>query len=154
MESLENRLAQAMADLESTQAAVAKAGEQLRQASHTVRSKDRSVEVCVGPQGELTELRFLDGKYRNMGASELSNSVLEAVGEARGRMARQVMQTFKPFTETNKDLAEEMGVDLDWGRIFGPDVLGEEPETPTRRRRRTSSRLRDEISEDEEDGRG
>jgi DNA-binding protein YbaB len=152
-ESIERRLEAAMAELEATQAAVAKAEEELRQASYTERSHDRAVEVTVGAQGELTDLRFLDGKYRNMGAAELSASILQAAQQARSRMARQVMETFKPFTQPVITEPELTGVNIDWAKIFGPDIL-EDPQDQETPRRRRSSRLRDEISEDGEDGNG
>ncbi|MEU5093235.1 YbaB/EbfC family nucleoid-associated protein [Streptomyces sp. NPDC020996] len=137
-----------MAELEATQEAVARAEAELREASCTVRSRDRAVEVTVGHQGELTALRFLDGKYRNMTAGELAGSVLEAAERARTQMARQVMETFEPFTRPSDAVPEMTGVDVDWRAIFGPSVLDDGTERPGHR---ASDRLRDEIHEDAED---
>ncbi|GHJ36959.1 YbaB/EbfC family nucleoid-associated protein [Streptomyces sp. TS71-3] len=148
--SISERLAQAMADLEATEAAVTKAEEELRGASATLRSKDRAVEVTVSAQGELTGLRFLENKYRTMAASELAASVLETVGRARMRMARQVMDTFQPFTEPSRHMPELSAIDIDWVKIFGPGVLEDEDE-PGAARRRGGRRLRDEITEDPEE---
>lgn len=145
--SVEARLATAMAELEATEKGVAKAEAELRQATRTVRSADRSVEVTVGPQGELTALRFLEGKYRTMSPGELSNAVLDAFGRARAEMARQVMETFEPFTRPSTAVPELTGVDIDWARIFGPEVLQDPQE---RARQESGRRLRDEIDEDEE----
>ncbi|MFJ9031026.1 YbaB/EbfC family nucleoid-associated protein [Streptomyces sp. NPDC102274] len=132
--SIGEKLAEAMAELEAIQAGVAEAEKELREASVTVRSKDRAVEVTVGPQGELVTLRFLDNKYRTMAASELAASVLESVGQAKTQMARRVMEVFKPFTEPSTTVTGLTGVDVDWEKILGPDVL-EDPQTVTRRRR-------------------
>ncbi|MFD9393351.1 YbaB/EbfC family nucleoid-associated protein [Streptomyces sp. NPDC060000] len=137
-----------MAELETVQAAVAKAETELRRASFTVRSRDRAVEVTVGPQGELTALRFLDGKYRTMAAGELAACVLEAAERARTQMSRHVMETFEPFTRPSTGVSELTGVDIDWADIFGPAVL-EDPRTAPGRSAR--NRLRDEINEDTED---
>ncbi|MFB7533200.1 YbaB/EbfC family nucleoid-associated protein [Streptomyces sp. NPDC056178] len=145
--SVEARLAAAMAELEATQKGVAKAEAELRRATRSVRSADRSVEVTVGSQGELTDLRFLDGKYRTMSPGELSGSVLEAFGRARTEIARQVMETFEPFTRPSAEVPELTGVDIDWAKIFGPEVLRD----PDDRAQQVSGhRLRDEIDEDEE----
>ncbi|WP_405757707.1 YbaB/EbfC family nucleoid-associated protein [Streptomyces sp. NBC_01420] len=146
-ESIEQRLAKAMAELEETEAAVARAESELAHAEATVRSADRSVEVTVSAQGDMTALTFLDDKYRTMPAGQLAASVLEAAQEARARMARRVMSTFEPFTHANAETPELTGFDVDWNKIFGPGVL----EGPTGDRRRGSGRLRDEISEDPED---
>ncbi|MFB7469071.1 YbaB/EbfC family nucleoid-associated protein [Streptomyces sp. NPDC056224] len=146
--SIEERLAQAVAELEATQEAVARAEAELREASFTVRSRDRAVEVTVGHQGELTALRFLEGKYRTMSAGELAASVLEAAERARTQMSQQVMETFQPFTLPSTAVPELTGVDIDWTTIFGPSVL-EEPHTAVGHH--TRNRLRDEIGEDMED---
>jgi hypothetical protein len=82
-----------------------------------------------------------------MPAGQLAASVLEAVQEARARMARHVMATFEPFTKANPEAPEITGFDVDWNKIFGPGVL----EGPKGGRRRGAGRLRDEISEDPED---
>jgi DNA-binding protein YbaB len=137
-----------MAELEATQAAVARAEEQLSHASYTVRSQDRAVEITVGPQGELTGLKFLDGKYRTMAASQLAASVLEAAGRARTQMSRRVMETFEPLTRPSATVPDLNGIDIDWAKIFGPQVL-EDPQTAAGRA--SSARLRDEINEDTED---
>ncbi|MEU9246433.1 YbaB/EbfC family nucleoid-associated protein [Streptomyces sp. NPDC048385] len=146
-ESIEQRLAKAMAELEATEAAVARAESELAHAESTVRSADRAVEATVTAQGDLTALTFLDDKYRTMPAGQLAASVLEAVQEARARMARHVMATFEPFTKANPEAPEITGFDVDWNKIFGPGVL----EGPKGGRRRGAGRLRDEINEDPED---
>jgi DNA-binding protein YbaB len=146
-ESIEERLAKAVAELEATEAAVARAEGELAHAEATVRSADRAVEVTVSAQGDLTGLSFLDDKYRTMPAGQLAASVLEAVQEARARMARRVMSTFEPFTKANPQAPELSGFDVDWHKIFGAGVL----DGPKGDRRRGAGRLRDEISEDPED---
>ena len=146
-ESIEQRLAKAVAELEATEAAVARAEGELAHAESTVRSADRAVEVTVSAQGDLRALTFLDDKYKTMPAGQLAASVLEAVQEARARMARHVMATFEPFTKANPEAPEITGFDVDWNKIFGPGVL----EGPKGGRRRGAGRLRDEISEDPED---
>ncbi|MFC4508300.1 MULTISPECIES: YbaB/EbfC family nucleoid-associated protein [Streptomyces] len=146
-ETMEQRIAKAMAELEAVQEGVAKAEAELRQASVTARSRDRAVEVAVGAQGELTGLVFLDGKYRTMAAAELAASVLEAAGRARTQMSRRVMRTLQPFTESSIAIPELSGVDIDWERIFGPAVRG----GSNGGGRVRNSKLQDEINEDLED---
>ncbi|MGI5197944.1 YbaB/EbfC family nucleoid-associated protein [Streptomyces sp. CA-288835] len=145
-ESIEDRVAEAMAHLKATEEAVAQAQGELNAASVTAHSADRSVRVTVGAKGELTSLEFLDGKYRNMAASQLSASVLEAANEARAEMARRVVDTLDPLTRmTSRGMApERMGVD--WGSVFG-SLLSE---TAVEKRPTAMSRFRDEIHEDEE----
>ncbi|MEU6227595.1 YbaB/EbfC family nucleoid-associated protein [Streptomyces sp. NPDC047042] len=147
-ESMERKLAAAMAELTAVQEAVARAESELSQASATVRSRDRAVEVTVGPQGELTGLRFLDGKYRSMPGPQLATSILEAVQEGRAQMARKVMDTFAPLTERQGAGTGISGIDVDWERMFGSAL---DPEGGSGYGRPSRDRLRDEIHEDTDD---
>lgn len=149
-EPIEQRIAKAMAELESVKAAVARAEEQLADATATVRSRDRAVEVTVGPQGELAGLKFLDGKHLSMNATQLAASVMEAAGRGRAQMARQVMELFDPLTRPSAALPELRGVDVDWDRVFGSALRDE---ADGGRVYRPGDRLRDEITEDADDGR-
>ncbi|OQR63073.1 hypothetical protein B6E66_15645 [Streptomyces maremycinicus] len=144
MESVEERLAKAMQSLESTRAAVADAEQRLREASVTVTSKDRSVEVTVGAQGDLRALRFQDGRYRSMAPAQLSAVVMETIGLARARMARQVVDTYRPISESVPRLPGMPGTEIDWDRLFGSTT---EDDGSTARKKQ-GGRLRDEIVED------
>ncbi|MFJ2095303.1 YbaB/EbfC family nucleoid-associated protein [Streptomyces sp. NPDC087901] len=145
---MEQRLADALARIKATEEAVAKAESELRQATVTARSADRSVQISVGPQGALVGLEFLDGKYKNMAAAQLSSAILQTVEKARGEMARRVVDTFEPLTKAagGESLSEHVGAD--WEKIFGSLLDGaEQREQPTTVR----DRLRDEIHEDGEE---
>lgn len=145
---MERKLSEAMAELTAIQEAVARAESELSRATATVRSRDRVVEITVGPQGELTGLRFLDGKYRSMPGPQLAASVMEAVQEGRARMARKVMDTFAPLTERQGAGAGISGIDIDWERMFGSAL---DPEGGSGYGRPSRDRLRDEIHEDPDD---
>ncbi|AWW43377.1 YbaB/EbfC family nucleoid-associated protein [Streptomyces cadmiisoli] len=146
MDSMQQRLAEAMEQLSATETAVARAEEELLGSSCTVKSTDRSVEVTVDAQGSLVAMRFLGGLYRDMTAPELAASVLEAVERGRTIMARQVMSVLDPLTRALPAIPEMPGLTVDWGKIFGPGVLAEPDDTDVRYSQR---KLRDEISEDE-----
>ncbi|WP_428957205.1 YbaB/EbfC family nucleoid-associated protein [Streptomyces sp. cg35] len=124
-DSLEQRIDRAMAELKATQEAVARTEQELRDASFGAVSSDRAVRVTVGAQGELADLEFLDGKYRSMSAQELAASVLEAAQEARVRVGRHVMRAMAPFTEASTGVPELRGLDVDWEKMFGPEVVRE-----------------------------
>lgn len=149
---MEQRLAEAMAELESMEAAVASAEARMSRFSTVVTSRDGSVEVTVGPQGQLTDLKFLDGKYRSMPAPQLAAAVLDAAEEGRTRAAHEVKRLFKPLTEPSEAVPELSGMTVDWDRLFGPGAAapGEGAGTPWQS---ANARLRDEINEDDEDGR-
>lgn len=149
-EPLEKRLEKAMAELHAAQEAVARTERELRQASFAVVSSDRAVRATVGPQGELTGVEFLENKYRDMSPQELAASVLEASNAARTKMNRHVMKAMEPFTVPNTEVPELKGFDLDWGQIFGPEVLQEDADDKPRGGSATPA-WRDALSEDGED---
>ena len=146
-ESLEQRIMQAQAQLKETEEAVARAEGQLRESSIDAYSSDRSVRATVGPQGELTDLTFLDGKHRSMGAQELAASVLEAAQEARTRMNRHVMELMAPLTEASTSAPELPGLEVDWAKLFGPEVLEKPAEKEPEEKR---APWQDALGEDEE----
>lgn len=148
-EPMDQRVAKAMAELQAVEAAVARAEEDLRNTALTARSRDRTVEVTVGPQGELAGLRFLDGRYRTMTGAQLAASVLEASEQARAEMAYRVREIFEPITRPSGIAPEFGGFDVDWDRILGPAYDG----TGFGGGRSASDRLRDEIHDDPDDGR-
>ncbi|WP_409468602.1 YbaB/EbfC family nucleoid-associated protein [Streptomyces sp. HC307] len=148
MDDIQQRLAEAMEQLKDTEAAVARAEEELKGSSCTVKSADRSVEVTVDAQGSVVSMRFLGGLYRDMAAPELAASVLEAMERGRMIMARQVMSVLDPLTQALPAIPEMPNLTVDWAKIFGPGVLEEPADADVRYSQR---KLRDEISEDEED---
>ncbi|MGW1297581.1 YbaB/EbfC family nucleoid-associated protein [Streptomyces sp. NPDC002533] len=131
-EPLEKRLEKAMAELHAAQEAVARTERELRSASFSVLSSDRAVRATAGPQGELTGIEFLSDRYRDMSPQELAASVLEAASAARLKMNRHVIKAMAPFVEPSSDIPELKGFELDWERIFGPDVLREDDENTSR----------------------
>ncbi|MFE4453470.1 YbaB/EbfC family nucleoid-associated protein [Streptomyces sp. NPDC056796] len=147
-ESLSRRLEETLAELDVVTTGLARAKEQLREATHVVRSRDRVVEATVGSQGQLIELRFLDNKYRTMSSTELAASVLEATTQARDAMSRHVMRTMRPFTEPRAGMPRMEAFDVDWADVFGPAVLEDPAGQPARKGRGS---LRDEIHEDGEE---
>ncbi|MFF1699705.1 YbaB/EbfC family nucleoid-associated protein [Streptomyces sp. NPDC058257] len=149
MEPLEKRLEKAMAELRTAQEGVARTERELRDSSFAVLSSDRAVRSTVGPQGELTGIEFLENKYRDMSPQELAASVLESANAARLKMNRHVMKALAPFAEPSSEVPELKGFELDWERIFGPEVLREDNEDTARGGQPTPA-WRDAIGEDGE----
>ncbi|MGW1411544.1 YbaB/EbfC family nucleoid-associated protein [Streptomyces sp. NPDC002403] len=147
-EPMEQRLNEAMARLKATEEAVAKAEEDVKEASATAVSVDRSVQVTVGPQGTLVSVEFLDGKYKNMAAAQLSSAVLQAAEKARAEMARRVVDLFEPLTQSIGGGTFSDHVGVEWDKIFGSILDGAEREETSSS---ATDRLRDEIHEDGEE---
>jgi hypothetical protein len=148
-DALRRRIAQARAEVEAAEAAVRDAEQRLRDSSTVARSEDGAVEATVGAQGELTGLRFPDGKYRDMTGAELGAAVVAAVRQGRDRAARKAVQVFQPLAGTTERIPELSGLDVDWERFLdrhrddGPGRAA--PPRPA-----SGARLRDEIHEDDD----
>ncbi|WP_244374061.1 YbaB/EbfC family nucleoid-associated protein [Streptomyces griseorubiginosus] len=145
---LEQRLGRAMEELEQLQGAVARAEKRMNDFSAVVVSRDGAVQVSVGPRGELTDLKFLDGKYREMSAPQLAAAVLDAVEEGRHQATREVMRLFKPLTDASSAIVDLPGTDFDWDRLLGRQDSSRAGRESTWQA--ANARLRDEISEDDE----
>lgn len=145
-EELAARVAEARERLASTKAAVARARAELDDASTTARSKDRSVEVTIGAQGELKRVKFLDEKYRTMEATQLSAAIVEAAAKGRAAMADRVRRTYSSIAPARRGGS---GFSLDLEQLLGPA-----PDTDVRRDSRPgrpAATLHDEIVEDDRD---
>jgi len=145
------RIERAAAELKATQDAVARTEQELRNASYSALSADRAVRVTVGPQGELSGLEFPEDRYRAMSPQQLEASVLDAASRARTEMGRNVMRAMSPFAAGNTEVPELSGLEVDWARIFGPEVL-EEPDAPREKERQeTTAPWQDALREDGEE---
>ncbi|MFF4902803.1 YbaB/EbfC family nucleoid-associated protein [Streptomyces sp. NPDC001068] len=82
-----SRLERALADFAEQQGVLARAREQMRVLSVTARSRDGVVEVTVDAEGHLVGISFVDGRFRELKAPRLGDSVLEAVTTARAELA-------------------------------------------------------------------
>jgi DNA-binding protein YbaB len=146
-DSYAERVHQARAHLEATKAAIARAEQELAANKVKARSRDRAVEVTIGPQGELAGLTFVDNKYLNMTGPQLAASVLEAAERGRQQVTQRVMDTFRPLLAANPDVPGSRDIGIDWDRLFdfgsafegGGRAGGGRP---------SSDGLRDEIHED------
>ncbi|MEU9994531.1 YbaB/EbfC family nucleoid-associated protein [Streptomyces sp. NPDC050848] len=139
-----------VAEMEATAAALAEADKELRAATYTGCSKDRSVEVTVGAQGELKQVKFLADRHRSMSSEELGAAVLEAAQRGRAHMAQSVLDAFQPLTQRSAMLGrpDEARAGVDWAKMFQPFEQAVAIGGTAREKRK--SRLRDEIVEDPE----
>ncbi|MEV0405343.1 YbaB/EbfC family nucleoid-associated protein [Actinoallomurus sp. NPDC050550] len=142
-EDMAARIAEQRERLAAVKAGVVRARAELSEASTTVRSKDHSVEVTVGSQGELKRVKFLEEKYRTMEATQLSAAIVEAATKGRAVMADRVKEAFSSVRQRDSGLP---GFTLDLEELFGSAQ-----EANGRRDPRPGRALHDEIVEDDGD---
>ncbi|MGW1464408.1 YbaB/EbfC family nucleoid-associated protein [Streptomyces sp. NPDC002308] len=153
---MEEHLAEALAEFEEARSKLTEAGAAAARISATVMAKDRSVEATVGPQGELTNLRFPTARYRTMPPAQLAGVLMATIGSARAQAAEQLADVYRPFGPIPglSPTGEGGFQELDWDALFAP--LREEglPVPPSKAPTRSSGgALLDEIV-DEDDATG
>ncbi|WP_318219072.1 YbaB/EbfC family nucleoid-associated protein [Streptomyces sp. SCL15-6] len=119
-ESLRQQLEQAMSEFTKQRESLDQARQELTELSVTMRSKDRAVEVTVGPQGEPTALRFLNNKHQAMSGQALATSVLEAMAAARQEIADQVAARFEAVSGAGLGVAGTNLENLNLDRLLEP----------------------------------
>ncbi|MER5888284.1 YbaB/EbfC family nucleoid-associated protein [Streptomyces sp. NPDC001941] len=153
MNHMEERLAEALAEFEESRARLAEAAQAAARVSATVTAKDRSVEVTMGAQGELTRIRFPSDAYRGMPPAQLAGVLTSTINEARARAAEQLAEIYRPFGALPRlsDDAEGGVTELDWKEMFAPfreeGILTPPAEAP----RGSSGALLDELVEESEE---
>lgn len=112
---MQNRLEQAMADLERHKTAVADFRTSLAEATTTIAPKNRSITVTVDGHGELTEVRFPSSSYRSMAPAELGRLIVDTVAEARTEARSKTMAVFQQVLPEGMPVVDMLRrpVDLD-----------------------------------------
>lgn len=97
----------------------------MQEISVTVTAPKRAVTVTVGPQGELTGLRFPTMAYRAMAPNELAALVMTTVEKARAKVLTEITELMSGV------LPERLGAaNLQAGRLTAEDFLPEQPPMP------------------------
>lgn len=100
-------------------------GKKLRTLTSTVTSPDGFLTMTVGPQGDLTELKFNNEKYRDMRPKELANAIQETLGKARDGLANQIRDVMPASPFANASFDDLRKPDFDWSSLMPDNV----PET-------------------------
>lgn len=107
-------------------------GSKLRSLASTVTSPDGFLTITVGPQGELTELKFNNEKYRTMKPKELAKAIQDALEKAREGLAAKIREVMpdSPFGDVSFDDLRKP--DFDWSSLMPEDVTpsGPQPRRP------------------------
>ncbi|MFF9017197.1 YbaB/EbfC family nucleoid-associated protein [Streptomyces sp. NPDC014870] len=150
---MEERLAEALAEFEETRAKLADAAAAASRVSATVTAKDRSVAVTMGPQGELTQIRFPTNAYRSMPPAQLAAALMATIGLARKQAAEQLAEIYRPFgpIPVLSPDAPDGVTEMDWEAMFASAREEGIPTPPAKAPPRGSSgALLDELLEDED----
>ncbi|MFD7474543.1 YbaB/EbfC family nucleoid-associated protein [Streptomyces sp. NPDC059837] len=98
------------------QESLAKARQELTELSVTMRSKDRAVDMTVGPQGEPTTWRFLNSGHQAMSGQAPAVGVPEARATGRHEVTLRETTRFEELTGTGLGLTRSGLKDLQLDR--------------------------------------
>ncbi len=87
--ALHQQMEAALADLRVQQARIRSVSDQLKKATSTSTSKDRTIEATVDSQGKLTAVKLKGTGYRKRAPAEFAAQIVEAVRSAQDFAARQ-----------------------------------------------------------------
>lgn len=91
------RMEQLLGEYDSVRANLARLRSRLAEVEGSARSADGTIELTVGPQGALRNLRIDPRAYRKLSPTELADEIVRLSGEAAGDARRRLADVMAPF---------------------------------------------------------
>jgi DNA-binding protein YbaB len=88
---------QAMADYTRRLDEIADSQRRMAEVTATATAPRQVVTVTVGGQGEVTDIKFPSGAYKNMAPGELSSVILRTIGDARSQALGKAAEVLAPM---------------------------------------------------------
>ncbi|MFJ5229309.1 YbaB/EbfC family nucleoid-associated protein [Kitasatospora sp. NPDC088391] len=109
------QVALAMEEMRSELAKAEALQQELNELTASATTKDRSVTVKVGPQGQVLSITFHTEAYRSMAPAELGKQLTDLLNQARATVGEQVSQRIGAFDDLGETLRLSMtgGTELD-----------------------------------------
>jgi DNA-binding protein YbaB len=144
--ALRGRLAELLGEYDRVRVNFAAMQQRLRDVRGEAHSRDGSVRLNVGPQGNLLSLHIEPRAYRRLSPSELAAEILELSGRACGDARSQMEEVLAPFLPKGVSYADVMAGQADpagwaprqpltddtfdawWSGIGQPPAKGSKPE--------------------------
>ena len=114
---MQNKIEQALADLERQKAAVGRLQQDLADAETTIAPKSRAISVTVDGRGELTGVRFPTTAYRTMAPAELGKLITDTIGEAREQARLKAAEIFAEVMPTGVPVLEMLKGPVDYNSV-------------------------------------
>ncbi|MGH3715660.1 MAG: YbaB/EbfC family nucleoid-associated protein [Micromonosporaceae bacterium] len=115
---LQDKIEQAYADFERTQAAITTIQDELADGSTTVTSKNRAVQVTVDGHGDVSEIKFPTKAYRTMAPAELGSLLVTTLGEARREAVERATQLMRTTLPDTAPLLQAFGGSADFETVM------------------------------------
>lgn len=115
---LQDRIEQAFAEFEHSQAALTAIQDELAANSTTVASKNRAVQVTVDGHGDVTEIKFPTKAYRTMAPAELGSLLVETLGEARREAVESATNLVRTTLPDSGPLLAAFGGSTDFDAVL------------------------------------
>lgn len=116
---LHNRVEQAFAELQSTQAAIVGAQQALAETSASVTTRNRALTVTVDAQSRVTDITFHSGAYRSMAPAELGALLVETINEAQDEASSKTTGMFQSLLPAGARLESLLTGSFDLDEMVG-----------------------------------
>ena len=90
----------------------------LEQVSATATRADGLVTVAVGPGGQVTDLRFDPRVYRKLTSAELSQAIMQLIGQATADVTEQMREIMTPFIPEGLSSENALGEEGDFAAFL------------------------------------
>ena len=114
----QERIEQAQAEFERSQAAIAGLQQELAGSRTTVTSKNRALSITLDSQGELAEIKFLTRSYRTMPSVELAQLLVDTVGEARRKALSEMAARFQSVLPAGAAVLDMINGTVDFDQMM------------------------------------
>ncbi|MFD4644475.1 YbaB/EbfC family nucleoid-associated protein [Lentzea sp. NPDC058436] len=121
--SFDAKIQELMADFQRQRESLAETQRRMREISGVAVAPRQAVKVAVNSNGELTEITFPTGAYKNMAPKELADVLLAVVGEARANAMKSVMELVGGQLKGSDSIAEMLGGEADLTKGLSVDSL-------------------------------
>ncbi|MGW1408373.1 YbaB/EbfC family nucleoid-associated protein [Streptomyces sp. NPDC002403] len=74
----------------------------------TVRSKDRTISITVGAQGDVREIKFHTEDYRQMDPVRLGKTLVDLIGRAQSEGGEAAREAFEPLRGKGDEMRRSM----------------------------------------------
>ncbi|HWB37736.1 MAG TPA: YbaB/EbfC family nucleoid-associated protein [Rugosimonospora sp.] len=106
------------AEYEERKRAIAGLQQSLGSQATTVQSKNRELSVTMDANGQVTEVKFLSGRYRSMSGAELGALVVDTIRQARRQCLESVAAAYRTVLPAGLPLMDVLNGSTDIERLM------------------------------------
>lgn len=124
--ALTGQLQQLVAEYQQAREQMRSIQDKMRSTSATVKSDKGMLTITVGPQGDITELKFNNRDYRTMAPPELAKVVTDTLARAKAAVHEQMREVMTPFMPSGTSFDDLRSGKYDWASILPAEPMSQD----------------------------